>query len=132
MSSYTLLTYNEDNLANALSGNFSGNKSKTNLAFKLSQLFRIRFLDALKNKNNKVKSVIELLGCSVEESKLYLEKQFKPGMTWENHGLVWEIDHIKPCSKFDLIQLEEQMKCFHYTNLQPLFKSENRIKKDNY
>ena len=48
---------------------------------------------------------------------------FKPGMSWENYGKIWEIDHIKPCDSFDLTKLEEQQKCFHYTNLQPLFKT---------
>jgi hypothetical protein len=49
-------------------------------------------------------------------------------MTWLNHGQIWEIDHIKPCSSFDLTDLEQQKQCFHYTNLQPLFKTENRQK----
>ena len=44
-------------------------------------------------------------------------------MTWENHGIIWEIDHIKPCVSFDLSLEEEQKKCFHYINLQPLFKT---------
>jgi hypothetical protein len=44
-------------------------------------------------------------------------------MNWGNHGVTWEIDHIKACSNFDLTKLEEQKQCFHYTNLQPLFKT---------
>ncbi len=59
----------------------------------------------------------------------HLEKQFKEGMTWENHGLYgWHIDHIIPCASFDLTDLEQQKKCFHYTNLQPLWAKENLIK----
>jgi len=34
-----------------------------------------------------------------------------------------KIDHIIPCSSFNLIILEEQQKCFHFTNHQPLFKT---------
>jgi hypothetical protein len=81
---------------------WSKNQYKTNIQFKLSQLLRIRLIDALKGKINKFESTLELLGCSIEELKLYLEQQFKPDMTWENHGILWEIDHIKPCAIFDL------------------------------
>ncbi len=38
-------------------------------------------------------------------------------------GKVWELDHIKGCCNFDLTQLIEQQKCFHYSNLRPLFKT---------
>jgi hypothetical protein len=63
------------------------------------------------------------LGSTIEECRLYLESQFKPEMTWENHGEVWEIDHIIPCSSFDLTDTEQQKQCFHYSNTQPLFKT---------
>ena len=48
-------------------------------------------------------------------------------MTWENYG-EWEVDHILPCASFDLEQPEAQRQCFHYTNLQPLWKADNRSK----
>lgn len=68
----------------------------------------------------------ELLGITVKELKLYLEKKFVPGMTWKNYGFYgWHADHIIPLSKFDLTKLEEQKKAFHYTNLQPLWAGEN-------
>jgi hypothetical protein len=57
----------------------------------------------------------------------HLQKQFKEGMTKENHGL-WHIDHIRPISSFDLTKPEQQIKCFHYTNLQPLWAKENLSK----
>lgn len=67
----------------------------------------------------------EILGCSFEELKFYLELQFKPGMTWLNHG-EWHIDHIIPLataeSEVDVIRLN------HYTNLQPLWATENLLK----
>jgi hypothetical protein len=68
-----------------------------------------------------------LLGCSIEEFKEHIEKKFKKGMTWNNYG-EWELDHIKPCCSFDLTDLEQQKLCFHYTNIQPLWKKEHRIK----
>lgn len=50
-------------------------------------------------------------------------------MTWENHGK-WHMDHIKPCSSFDLTDPEEQKLCNHYSNLQPLWDYENLQKRD--
>jgi hypothetical protein len=53
-------------------------------------------------------------------------------MTWENHGIVWEIDHIKPCASYNLEDLEEQKQCFNFTNLQPLFTTTEIAKKHGY
>jgi hypothetical protein len=47
-------------------------------------------------------------------------------MSWENYGLYgWHIDHILPCSSFDLLKPEEQRKCFHWSNMQPLWARDN-------
>ena len=75
---------------------------------------------------------MKLLGCSIEECKQYIEQQFKEGMEWSNHGEYWELDHIRPCASFDLTKIEEQEKCFHFSNLQPLTVFENRSKGDKY
>lgn len=74
-------------------------------------------------KKYKTLSSTKLLGCSLEQVRNHLQSQFKPEMNWNNHGDVWEIDHIKPCSSFNLINVEEQKECFNYKNLQPLFKT---------
>lgn len=72
----------------------------------------------------------ELLGCSWDKLKEHLESNFLPGMTWENYKLDgWHIDHIIPCVNFDLSKKEEQLKCFHFTNLQPLWCTENLAKR---
>jgi hypothetical protein len=70
---------------------------------------------------------MQLVGCSLEFLKGYLESQFQKGMTWDNYGK-WEVDHVFPCTSFDLTKPEEQQRCFHYTNLQPLWRLENNKK----
>ena len=69
-----------------------------------------------------------LLGCDRATLMLHLQSQFKSGMNWNNYGSVWEIDHRTPCSSFNLLDEDEQRKCFHYTNLQPLSVHDNRSK----
>lgn len=84
-------------------------------------------------------SVAKLTGCSQSFLKEYIESLWKEGMSWENYGgsasnpqESWEIDHIRPCSSFDLTDQEQQKQCFHYTNLQPLWRWENLIKGSKY
>jgi hypothetical protein len=102
------------------------NKLKTDFNYKLIHTIRVRVKDVLRG-HSKSDSTINMLGCTINELWIHLEKQFKQGMTRENHGK-WHIDHIKPCASFDLTKPEEQAKCFHYTNLQPLWASENLAK----
>ena len=63
--------------------------------------------------------------------RLHLQSKFKPGMSFSNYGK-WHIDHIIPCSRFDLNKEEEQYKCFNYKNLQPLWAEENKIKSNKF
>ena len=61
----------------------------------------------------------------------WLESKFQKGMSWANHGNgdgKWNVDHIWPCSKFDFTSRAQQNKCFHYTNLQPLWFKDNMRK----
>lgn len=93
--------------------------------FKLRHNIARRILLAL-NGTSKQLPTMKLVGCSIEHLKKHLENKFQEGMTWNNHGKNgWHIDHIKPCSSFDLVNLEEQKKCFNYNNLQPLWAEDN-------
>ena len=105
---------------------YISNKRKTDLAFALTDTLRARLRQAL-NGTNKSKSTLKLLGCTVEYLIKHLEKQFKPGMTWENRHL-FHIDHIRPCSSFDLTNPKQQSECFNDTNLQPLWAIDNIVK----
>lgn len=90
---------------------------------------RRRVLTALKG-HRRCTSTFLLLGCSREYLRARLEAKFRPGMTWENYGPVWHVDHIRPCASFDLTDPAQQRECFHFSNLQPLFAAENLAKGD--
>lgn len=105
----------------------------TDPRFRIERCLRRRLLKTLQSSGaSKSANTFDLLGCPVIWFETYLEEQFRPGMTWENHGPVWHLDHIKPCSAFDLTDPEQQKICFHWTNFQPLFASENLSKGAKY
>lgn len=108
---------------------YKNKRYKINIQHRLALVLRSRIKSALKCIVKNGKS-LELLGCSIEQYKKYLEKQFDKKMSWSNYGKYWEIDHIKPCNSFDLILAENQQKCFHYSNTRPLKIEENRSKSD--
>jgi len=96
-------------------------------SFKIRLYMSSRINMSLKCKVKKSAATMELVGCSKEEFKKHIEKQFDTGMSWNNHGM-WHIDHIVPCASFDLTDPEQQRLCFHYTNLQPLWAKDNLSK----
>lgn len=101
---------------------------KTNPNYKIARNLRRRVGLALQEKGLiKDKSIWNYLGCSLEKLKSHIEKQFVDNMSWNNYG-EWHIDHIKPCASFNLVEEEEQKKCFNYKNLQPLWSFDNLSK----
>ncbi len=110
---------------------YVNNRRKNDPNFKILGSLRHRINMALKG-SIKSASTVSLTGCTVEELWNYLESQFVEGMTRENYGPVWHVDHIRPCSSFDFTKESEQKKCFHYLNLQPLFATDNLLKSDEY
>lgn len=99
-------------------------KWKENPQYRIRKILRNRIYKLFKTtRTRKSYKNIEYLDCSIEYYKQFLEKQFYPEMNWSNHGKIWEIDHIKPCSEFDLTIEKEQFKCFNYLNTIPLFKT---------
>jgi hypothetical protein len=96
--------------------------------YRIKKTIRTRVWNALKG-IYKHHHTEELVGCSFSELKSKLESRFSFGMSWDNYG-EWHVDHIIPCSMFDLTKENEQKKCFHYSNLQPLWAKDN-LRKNN-
>ena len=96
--------------------------------YRLACILRARLGGAIKN-TQKAGSAVKDLGCSISELITHIESKFTNGMSWDNYG-EWEIDHIKPLSKFDLTSTIEFAEACHYSNLQPLWEKENIRKSD--
>lgn len=122
------------------------NKEKTNQKFnqrrkirrqqdpnyKLLCNLRSRFAYARKSQSAlKFHRTLKLINLTIDELWQHLAGRFTPVMTLENYGKVWQIDHIIPCSFYNQNDSVEQQQCWHWTNLQPMEKYENKhIKKD--
>lgn len=114
-------------------------KRNSDILYKLRDQLRHRISESLKSKGlRKNSSTLDIIGCSIEEFKNFIESKFEPWMTWENHGIYngdldhgWDIDHIIPVS---MAKTEDELlRLNHYTNLQPLCSYVNRyIKMDKY
>jgi len=79
--------------------------------------------------NGKPKT-LDLIGCTWDYLKTYLQSQFKPEMTWENYGTIWHLDHKIPICLFDLCLIECQKIGANFRNLQPSLKQTNYQKSD--
>jgi hypothetical protein len=77
----------------------------------------------------KTKATMRLVGCDRPCLKTWVEMQFLPGMTW-GESREWHIDHIIPCSAFDLTSESQQSVAFHYLNLRPMWAKDNVAKRD--
>jgi hypothetical protein len=96
----------------------------------------MRLKDAIRNsvraylgsKKTRRSATFEIVGCTPDFLRSHLEKQFKPGMTWENYGSHWHVDHRIPLASGTTP--EEVMGLSHWTNLQPLEALENLLKSD--
>jgi hypothetical protein len=121
---------------NIRNNQYQKNRKKIDPIFKLSSNTRKLILISFKKQCNGVykknKKTEDILGCTLKEFITYLQSQFQPGMTLENHGQgtgKWNIDHIIPISSAKTE--EEILTLSYYTNFQPLWWEEN-MKKFNH
>jgi hypothetical protein len=92
-----------------------------------------RFLKGCEGYRNLDKSVgkWELVGYTPREFINHIKGLFLPGMTMENYGKVWHIDHIEPICSFP--ETVEGMIAFsQLSNLRPLWAEENLLKGNRY
>jgi|688.fasta_scaffold434599_1 hypothetical protein len=107
--------------------NYKKERRKTDSLYKIKENLRNRIRSFLKlNGIQKLNRTFDIVGCSPEFLKEYLEKKFTDGMSWDLIGNHIHIDHIIPLSSAK--NSEEVYKLCHYTNLQPLWSKDNLSK----
>jgi hypothetical protein len=102
-------------------------RRQTDVVYRLTIYARNKIYKSLKRAKcltNKTERTLDILGCTPSFLWKHLESKFQPGMTKENYGQ-WHVDHIIPIASFDLKDPKQLKKCFHYTNLQPLWWQDN-------
>lgn len=112
--------------------NYENRQYRESTEYRLKHNLRSRVGAALRaQRASKNWNLLNIVGCSTTELMAHLETQFQPGMTWENWAFDgWHIDHIRPCASFDLTDEAQQLECFHFSNLQPLWAVDNLTKSD--
>jgi len=91
----------------------------------LRQGLRCRIRSVLLERSTYKQETTEtLIGCTIIEFRAHIESKFVSGMSWANRS-EWHLDHIKPCAKFDLTDPKQQLECFNFRNIQPLWKLDN-------
>lgn len=99
-------------------------RKSSNPIYKVQRNIRKRLKKQL-DKGFRIGQTSEMLGCSLVEFKTHIEAQFYAGMTWENYGTYWHIDHIKPVCSFDLTKPNIAKEVNHFSNLRPLLAVDN-------
>ncbi len=99
--------------------------------FRMSCAMRSRIGRLIKRRlGKKYFNFQKYLGCNSEDNHIF--NLFKEGMTWDNYGKEWHLDHKRPVASFDLTKKEDQIEAFNYKNLQPMWKKENYEKGSYY
>ena len=100
--------------------------------FRLSVVLRQRLCSAVKG-NARSGSAVRDLGCSIEDLKSHIERQWTGSMSWENWGRgpgTWQIDHVYPMAQTDLTDRAQLLAVCNWRNLQPLWHGDNVRKGD--
>jgi hypothetical protein len=103
------------------------NRKKNDPLYKFKLSVRNLIYNSFK-RGGSVKSnkTTDILGCSFDDFKIYIENQFNGNMSWDNYGTYWEFDHIKQLAYAK--NFEDIIELNHHTNFQPLEVNLNRMK----
>ncbi len=114
---------------NKQKGEYKRNRRMIDINFRLRSSFPVRIYNSIKNLKGG-RHWENIVGYNLDQLMRHLESKFKDGMTWENYGFYWQIDHIVPVAAFNYTTYTDESfkRCWSLINLQPL-KSEDNLKK---
>ena len=98
-------------------------RSRSDPSFRIGNLLRRRLHESIVRDDGNCRYA-DLIGIGNALVRLWIEFQWEPGMSWDNHG-EWHIDHVLPIARFDLVDPAHRAVCFAWTNLSPLWKPDN-------
>lgn len=97
----------------------------TNMNYRIKKSLAARLRSVL----NKTDTTMNYIGCNIQYLREWFEFNFEEGMSWDNYGSYWSIDHVLPVRKFDLTVEKDKMLCWNWTNLMPTTVKYNSSKK---
>ena len=110
---------------------YEKNRYNNDMNYRMRKILRTRLYKTVKGEKTS-KSLMKFIGISLDDFKKWIEYQMiNTNYKWDNYGIIWEIDHVKPCSSFNLELDEDKAICFNWKNMRPLSKELNSIKSDN-
>ena len=122
--------YYDKNIASILNRNnvYRKKKMDTDPLYKMTYSIRTLIGESLRRRGYKKTSrTAEILGCSFEEFKVYIEKQMPIGKSIKDLGYYkYHIDHDIPLASAKT--KEDVIRLCHYTNLKPLWWKDNLSK----
>lgn len=95
-------------------------KYQNDVQYRLKKQFESK-LNRLLKENVQSEIAVRLIGCTIAFFKEYLSSLWLPTMSWDNYGIEWNLDRKIPFCDFNLSNEEEAARCFHYSNVQPMF-----------
>jgi len=112
---------------------YKQNKINTDITFKLEVRLRTRLYNALiAQDETKKQRTMKYVQCTPKILRDWMEYQLYDGMTMDNYGETWHMDHCKPCSMFDLSDPNQVYECFHWVNIRPYTVIKNLKKSASY
>ena len=111
---------------------------KTDVSFRLKSITSTNIRRCITNRSDKTQPSLKYVDYTIPELKQHIESLFVKGMSWNNHGSIWHVDHIKPLASYNfynqdgMLNLDVIREANSLSNLRPMFIKDNLSKSSWY